>query len=79
MPDLVAEVVSSGDRPAEIDEKVQMWLDAGVKLVWVLYPTRQVIEVYQRSQSPITLTAAATLDGGSIVPGFSVPVAQVFG
>ncbi|HEX6818563.1 MAG TPA: Uma2 family endonuclease [Ktedonobacterales bacterium] len=78
MPDLVAEVVSSGDRPAEIAEKVQMWLDAGVKLVWVVYPTRQVIEVYQPERAPITLSARATLDGGSVVPGFSVPVAQVF-
>src|SRR5579863_2442699 len=57
MPDLVAEVVSSGDRPAQIAEKVQMWLDAGVKLVWVLYPTRQVIEVYQPNQTLTTLTA----------------------
>ena len=78
MPDLVAEVVSSGDRPAEISEKVQMWLDAGVKLVWVLYPTRQVIEVYQPNQAPVTLTGGAMVDGGSVVPGFSVPVAHIF-
>lgn len=79
MPDLVAEVVSSGDRPAEIAEKVQMWLEAGVKLVWVVYPTRQVIEVYQLNQATITLTAGERIDGGHVVPGFSVPVAQVFG
>lgn len=79
MPDLVAEVVSSGDRPAETAEKVQMWLDAGVKLVWVVYPTRQVIEVYQPGEATITLTAEASLGGGSVVPGFSVPVGEVFG
>ncbi len=78
MPDLVAEVVSSGDRPAEIAEKARMWLDAGVKLVWVVFPTRQAIEVYQPNQATMTLSAGATLDGGNVVPGFSVPVAQVF-
>lgn len=79
MPDLVAEVVSSGDRPAEIAEKVQMWLDAGVKLVWVLYPTRQVIEVHQPNQGVLTLPAGATLEGGTVVPGFACPVSQIFG
>ncbi len=56
-----------------------MWLDAGVKLVWVVFPTRQAIEVYQPNQATMTLSAGATLDGGNVVPGFSVPVAQIFG
>jgi Uma2 family endonuclease len=79
IPDFVAEVVSSGDRPTEIAEKVQMWLDAGVRLVWVLYPTRRVVEVHRPGEAAVVLTDGATLDGEDVVPGFSCPVAQVFG
>src|SRR3954452_24163149 len=39
VPDLVAEVVSPGDRASELEEKVQTWLHAGVRLVWVVYPS----------------------------------------
>jgi len=79
VPDLVAEVVSSGDRTTEVAEKVQMWLDAGVRLVWALYPTRRSVEVYHSVQAPLDLPESATLDGGDVVPGFSCPVSQVFG
>ncbi len=43
VPDLVVEVASSGDRPKAIVEKVSMWLDAGVRLVWVAYPARREV------------------------------------
>jgi Uma2 family endonuclease len=79
VPDLVAEVVSSGDRTTEVAETVQMWLDAGVRLVWVLYPTRHTVEMYRSEQPMLTLPDSATLDGGDVVPGFSCPVSQVFG
>ncbi len=79
VPDLVAEVVSSGDRTTEVAEKVQMWLDAGVRLVWVLYPTRHTVEVYRSAQPMLTLPDGATLDGQDVVPSFSCPIVQIFG
>jgi Uma2 family endonuclease len=78
IPDLVVEVVSSSDRPLEVAEKVRMWLDAGVRLVWVVYPTRQIVEEHRPQQAPVTLTASDQLDGGDVVPGFTLPVARVF-
>jgi len=78
VPDLVAEVVSSGDRPSEVAEKVRMWLDAGVRLVWVVYPSRRVIEVYRAGQPTLVLHDGDSLDGGDVVPGFTCPVSEVF-
>jgi Uma2 family endonuclease len=79
MPDLVVEVVSSSDWPLEIAEKVRMWRDAGVRLVWVVYPTRRAIEEHRPQQAPVTLAASDQLDGGDVVPGFTLPVVRVFG
>jgi Uma2 family endonuclease len=46
-PDLVAEILSPGDRPGEVLEKVGQWLSAGVRLVWVLDPARRDARIYR--------------------------------
>lgn len=79
MPDLVAEVVSSSDRVNEIDQKVQMWLGAGVRLAWVAWPQGRLMQVYEPPAPMQELDDTATLTGGAVLPGFSVPVAQIFG
>jgi len=78
MPDLVVEVVSSGDRATEVAEKMRTWLDVGVRLVWVVYPTRKVIEAHRPGQPALTLGVDDALDGYDVVPGFTAPVARVF-
>ena len=78
VPDLVVEVASSGDRPGELRQKAAMWLEAGVRLVWVALPTQRVIEIYRAGLPVTTLDEAATLDGGDVVPGFSTPVSTIF-
>ena len=79
IPDLVVEVASSGDRPVEIRQKAAMWLDAGVRMVWVVLPGERAVEVYRAGEAVVRLDDAATLDGADIVPGFSTPVAAIFG
>jgi Uma2 family endonuclease len=79
IPDLVVEVVSSGDRASEVGEKVQMWLDAGVRLIWVARPAQRTIDIYRPDVSVLTLGGGDTLDGYDVVPGFTAPVSQVFG
>ena len=79
IPDMVAEVVSSGDRVKEIDEKVKMWLAAGVRLVWVAWPQVRVLQVYEPPAPVQELDDTATLTGGAVLPGFSAPVAEIFG
>jgi Uma2 family endonuclease len=79
IPDLVVEVASSSDRPAEIRQKSAMWLDAGVRLVWVVLPGERVVEVYRAGEAVVRLGETDTLDGADIVPGFSTPVVAIFG
>ena len=79
VPDLVVEVVSPNDTAREVREKVNDWLDAGVRLVWVVdYQKRIITEYYSRQQYRV-LTEYDTLDGGDVVSGFSLPVCEVFG
>jgi Uma2 family endonuclease len=78
IPDLVVEVISSSDRDKDVASKTRMWLDAGVRLVWVVYPARREIVVH-RPDGATTLTDSETLGGEDVVPGFSLPVTDVFG
>jgi Uma2 family endonuclease len=78
IPDLVVEVVSARDHDTEVASKTRMWLDAGVRLVWVVYPARHEIVIH-RADSATTLTETDTLKGEDGVPDFSLPVADVFG
>jgi Uma2 family endonuclease len=79
IPDIVGEVVSSGDRIKEIDAKVQMWLAAGVRLVWVAWPQGRIIQVYEPPAPMQELDDTMTLTGGTVLPGFTTPVSEVFG
>lgn len=79
VPDLVLEVVSSGDRDTEVANKVQMWLDAGVRLVYVVYPGRREIEVRRTGRTPVVPGLSDTLGGEDVLPRFACPVAKVFG
>ncbi len=78
-PDLVMEVVSSGDRESEVATKVRMWLDAGVRLVWVVYPQRREVEIHRLGHPAEALAVSDTISGEDVVPGFTCPVAVVFG
>ena len=77
-PDLAAEVVSPGDTYAEVQDKVADWLDAGTRLVVVVNPSTQTVALY-RSQSDIRiLTMDDVLDGGEVVPNWTLPVRDIF-
>jgi Uma2 family endonuclease len=77
-PDLVGEVASPGDSRRRMAAKARRWLDRGVRLVWVVWPRRREIDVWRPGEAELhTLTAADRLDGDTVVPGFSIPVARV--
>ena len=77
-PDLVVEVISPDDRPGEIQAKVREWIEAGVPLVWLLYPRTRTVVVIRSLLDREELTAEDTIDGGDVLPGFSCPVADLF-
>lgn len=76
-PDLVAEILSPGDRPGEVLEKVGQWLDAGVRLVWVLDQRRRDARIYRADGTMSSLTANDELDGEDVLPGFRCPLRDI--
>lgn len=77
-PDLAVEVISPGDSYVEVEEKVSDWLEAGTKMVVVVNPRRRSATVH-RSPTGITVLAEADdLDGDDVVPGFRLPVREIF-
>lgn len=77
-PDLAAEVVSPHDGAADVQSKVQTWLDSGVRLVWVLYPSTCSVMTYESAGGIRALAAGETLRAGDVVPGFEHPVDEIF-
>jgi Uma2 family endonuclease len=77
-PDLAVEVVSPGDRPAEVAEKVRTWLAYGTQMVLAVYPDERRVRVHRPEQAPSDLADDAVLDGADVVPGWNVPVRAFF-
>jgi Uma2 family endonuclease len=77
-PDVVVEVISPYDSAEEVEQKTQEWLNFGVLMVVNVYPVSQRIHVFRTDASPVILTIDNTLDGGDVLPGFSVPIRQLF-
>jgi Uma2 family endonuclease len=77
-PDLVVEVMSPHDTVSEVAEKVSIYLQAGVRLVWVVLPKQRLVHVYANEHEIKILHVGDTLDGGDVLPGFSLTVADIF-
>lgn len=79
-PDLVAEVASPSQYRPEMAAKARMYLEAGVRLVWVIWPDDEQVDVWRPgSGAPVaTLSLSDHLDGFDVLPGFSHPVADLF-
>jgi Uma2 family endonuclease len=77
-PDLAVEVISPGDTYVEVQEKVFDWLEAGTQMVILVMPRKRAITVYRSLTDIIMLTEHDTLDGGDVVPGWRIPVRELF-
>lgn len=77
-PALVMEAVSPNDTAYEIEDKIAQWLSAGVRLVWVLYPETQRLQVHRADGSVAKLQVEEQLTGEDVIPGFQCQVAEVF-
>jgi Uma2 family endonuclease len=77
-PDLAVEILSPSDRIADALAKVAMYLQAGTQLVWLVNPSTRTVVVFQSETDPVLLSEGDTLDAGDVLPGFSVPVAEIF-
>ena len=77
IPDLVVEVLSPRDRQPEVDAKTTMWLDAGIRLVWVVDPASRTVVAHHERGTVTTYAAADTLIGEPVLPGFTCPVTDI--
>lgn len=76
-PDLVIEVVSPSNSAREMRIKVSNYLSVGV-VVWVVDPEDKYVEIYVPGQAAKVLGEKDTLDGGAVLPGFTLPVKDIF-
>jgi Uma2 family endonuclease len=78
-PDVVAEVVSPNDNYYAVDQKVWEYLEAGVKLVWVINPRKRTVMAYRGPTGDASLFREQDEIGGEdVLPGFRCRVADLF-
>ena len=77
-PDLAIEVLSPSDVFTKVHAKVQEYLKAGVRLVWVFVPEDRSVAVFRSGKDSSILYNGDVLSGEDVLPGFSCPVAEVF-
>lgn len=77
-PDLAVEVLSPEDRTSEVNAKVHDWLEAGCVQVWVVDPETKCVMVYRNPREIRVFTESDTLTCPELLPGFSLPVNEIF-
>jgi Uma2 family endonuclease len=79
-PDLAVEVLSISNTHAEMERKLQDYFTHGVRLVWLVQPRGRTVRVYTTANynTFTELSEGDTLDGGAVLPGFSLPLRELF-
>lgn len=78
VPDLVVEVDSPGRHPRVERERIRNYIDAGVRLIWVVHTPRRAATVYHPDGSAHVLRESDAFDGEDVLPGFRLPLREVF-
>lgn len=77
-PDLAIEVLGPGNTVKEIEEKISLYFAAGSRAVWVFNPKRRTVAVYGSPFDVRILSEQETLDGGDVLPGFTLELSKLF-
>ena len=77
-PDLAVEVLSEGNTEGEMQRKLRDYFAAGVRLVWYVDPRTRTAAVYSSPEQCTTLTDRDLLTGGEVLPGFELPLRELF-
>jgi Uma2 family endonuclease len=78
VPDLAIEVISKTNTFTEVVDEVNDYFRAGVRLVWLILPVQKLVYVYRSPTDVRILQPGDELDGGDVVPGFRLPVRDLF-
>jgi Uma2 family endonuclease len=79
VPDLAVEVISKTNSADDVEVKREEYLKAGVRQVWVIFPSTCKVFVYDSPTTTRILQLGDDLDGGTLLPGFRLPLAVLFG
>lgn len=77
-PGLIVEVLSPGNTKSEIDRKLNEFFSVGCKLAWVIDPRKKTAKVYTSAKKFKELDETGTLEGGKVLPGFKLKLADLF-
>lgn len=77
-PDLAVEIASEFDTAADLDKKVNEYLAAGTRLIWIVYPDSQRVGIYDNDGHFRGIDISGMLDGGAVLPGFQVALRDIF-
>ena len=77
IPDLAIEIVSKSNTASEMVLKVRDYFGSGVRQVWIVYPVEQMVYVYRSVAEVSILQLGQDLDGGDVLPGFRISVANL--
>jgi Uma2 family endonuclease len=77
IPDLVIEILSPSNSALEVDEKIQIYLRAGVRLLWIVNPKRRSVTAYGADGTVRSVLPGGVLDGGDVLPGFALEIDRV--
>ncbi|MCG8451424.1 MAG: Uma2 family endonuclease [Pirellulales bacterium] len=78
VPDLAVEVISKGNTRKEMQRKLSEYFEAGVRLVWYVYPRQKEVKVYTSPTDVTTFSETDTLSGGEVLPGLSIDLKAFF-
>ncbi|MGE0599276.1 MAG: Uma2 family endonuclease [Dehalococcoidia bacterium] len=78
IPDLVVEVVSPGDEAEDLEQKLDEYREAGIPLIWVIYPVTRRAQVLGAGRPRIELEPDGILDGQDVLPGFTCSLKELF-
>jgi Uma2 family endonuclease len=77
-PDLAVEVMSPSNTMREMEEKAALYFGAGARAVWVFNPKKRTAAVYTSPTDVRVLGEQETLDGGEVLPGFTLELSKLF-
>jgi Uma2 family endonuclease len=77
-PDLAVELVGRAETQSRAMTKLARYLEAGARLVWCIYPDQMQVVVYSDDEPPRIFGIDDVLDGGDVLPGFELNLAELF-
>lgn len=77
VPVLAVEILSPSDQHEDVEDKIDIYIHAGVKLIWIVNPARRTVQVIREGGQPDLFNSQQDLRGEPFLPGFHVPVAKI--